>query len=610
VNIGLINPPIGNVMQPFIALACLQAHLRQHGYGQVKIWDVSQTIVARFVTSDHLRATLARLERLIDELEPRASRGRGDAARYEEAVAARAAARIALPNIDEAAALLRDPVRFYDSAAHSEAMAHVDRVFAAQSGLHYPQHIDRLTYSCDPASPLDDEPALRRFVQDPNRCLFHAEYQDRIVREIVESKPELLGFSVTFDGQFLPAILLAGILRPLLPSTHFVFGGGFVSARIQSIQTAPWLFEVIDSVVVNEGESALLSLVQRLEAGAPLDSVPNRLFLRDAEVARSAVTVREDMSKLIAPDYSGYDIGQYLVPQWDVLYDPTRGCYWNKCNFCAISMATKGQDRMRDPVSIVDDMQSLCEKHDTRIISFSVDAIPVPLMRAVAEEILRRKFDVSWSSEFILDKRLDLETIELFAASGCNLLLFGLESASPRILRLMKKGTTPERSARIIRDCSEAGITVLLHVLVGYPTETAAELEETIGFIESLRQFVDLHEVNGFYLNEGASIMNEFARVGIAWAGALEQPFGASSRKPFVLATGQSTDDTPDKVRRTRRRLDRALGLEGNPYLADDNAHMHLYLRKTGLRPREMVSPARPNMGFAAPWKLVSYGKC
>jgi radical SAM superfamily enzyme YgiQ (UPF0313 family) len=67
--------------------------------------------------------------------------------------------------------------------------------------------------------------------------------------------------------------------------------------------------------------------------------------------------------------------------------------------------------------------------------------------------------------------------------ANCQLIHFGVESGSQKMLSAMKKGTTVEQNERAIRWTKEVGISVAISVVVGYPGETADMLKQTFDFI-------------------------------------------------------------------------------------------------------------------------------
>jgi radical SAM superfamily enzyme YgiQ (UPF0313 family) len=589
--IALINPPLANISQPFVALAALQARLREAGFGNVRIWDVSQRIVRRLLTEAYLDETTAALDATLNTA-PADPDGLNalDALRYEQALAGRDAARHAARRIADAVSVLRDPVRFFDVRQYADAMATVDRAFAAVSARFFPQHLGRTAYIGSLVDDLQDEGEVRAFVTDPARCLWHAHYLDGVVDDICADRPRLVGISATFRDQFLPAVLLARLLKQRLPDAHIVVGGAFVSSCRDAIAARPWFFDWFDSLSVYEGETPVLALACAIEQNAPLDTVPNLYRRIDGVIREPRSLSTESLDGLPAPDYSGYDISDYLAPSWDVIYDPTRGCYWNRCTFCAVSLSTRrAVSRDRGAERIVDHMAALCERHGTSVMTFGVDAIPVPLMRRVCEELIRRRLHIGWSSEFILDKELTTDTVALFAEAGCLMLLFGLESANPRILRLMKKGNLLDRSQRIVRDCRQHGICTLLHLIVGFPSETPDEVEQTVAFIERLADAVDVYEINGFGLVDETPLWGMLDDVGITAIGEPHRPFQGWSHRRIEVREGVSQEWIEEALPGLRARLDHALGLSGRKYLRWDEAHLHLYLKRQQCRPRDLT---------------------
>jgi radical SAM superfamily enzyme YgiQ (UPF0313 family) len=593
--IALINPPLANISQPFVALAALQAHLRQSGFVNVRIWDVSQRIVRQLLTPGYLRDTAAALDSIVNALPDSNRLTELDTLRWEQAVAGREAARQALPDISDAMTVLRDPLRFFDVHHYTGAMETIDKSFAAVSARVFPQHLTRTTYIASLIEDLQDEDEVRAFLTDPARCLWHAHYPE-IVDEICADHPRVIGISATFRDQFLPGVLLARLLKQRLPDAHVVLGGAFVSSCRGAIAARPWFFDWFDSLSVYEGETPIVALASAVEQNTPLDAVPNLYRRIDGEVRQPVSLSTERLDSLPVPDYSGYRIDEYLAPSWDVIYDPTRGCYWNRCTFCAVSLSTRrALNRDRGAERIVDHMARLCERHGTNVMTFGVDAIPVPLMRRVCEELIRRRLDIGWSSEFILDKQLTSDTVALFAEAGCLMLLFGLESANPRILRLMKKGNLLDRSERIIRDCRRQGICVLLHLIVGFPSETPDEVEHTVAFVERLADAVDVYEINGFGLVDETPLWDQLDEVGIIRVGEPHRPFQGWSHRRIDVREGVSQQWIDDALPSLRERLDKALGLYGRTYLRWDEPHLHLYLKRQRSRPRDLTLVSMPS---------------
>ena len=105
------------------------------------------------------------------------------------------------------------------------------------------------------------------------------------------------------------------------------------------------------------------------------------------------------------------------------------------------------------------------------------------LRRDYLEEFCRRvaPLGLSWSC---LSRANGVEPAiaRLMRESGCRRVYLGLESGSQATLDLMRKQTTVEQGIRTANVYHDAGIEVAAFFIVGYPGETAVDIEETFAF--------------------------------------------------------------------------------------------------------------------------------
>jgi radical SAM superfamily enzyme YgiQ (UPF0313 family) len=64
---------------------------------------------------------------------------------------------------------------------------------------------------------------------------------------------------------------------------------------------------------------------------------------------------------------------------------------------------------------------------------------------------------------------------------------FGIESGSKRILSFINKEIEPEQALATIRLAKKAGIAVIASIMVGLPTQTRAEENQTIQFLKKAK---------------------------------------------------------------------------------------------------------------------------
>ena len=84
--------------------------------------------------------------------------------------------------------------------------------------------------------------------------------------------------------------------------------------------------------------------------------------------------------------------------------------------------------------------------------------------------------------------------------AGCVGLIFGLESASPRVLELMNKGIDLHQVQRIVKEAAEVGLHCQVAFFVGFPTETAFDRELTLDFLrKNVIPFGGVLAFNGWF---------------------------------------------------------------------------------------------------------------
>lgn len=160
----------------------------------------------------------------------------------------------------------------------------------------------------------------------------------------------------------------------------------------------------------------------------------------------------------------------------------SRGCVFS-CNYCSSSLIMGKKFRSRSPSNVVDEMEELVDKYGVRDIAFLDDIFMLNKRRAmkIADEIKNRNIDLS----FVTSSRVDTvnrELLECLKDAGMSTLYCGVESGSQRVLDLMGKGITLKQAEDAMKVTKKCGINVMGSFIIGYPGETAKEMDQTIDF--------------------------------------------------------------------------------------------------------------------------------
>jgi radical SAM superfamily enzyme YgiQ (UPF0313 family) len=139
----------------------------------------------------------------------------------------------------------------------------------------------------------------------------------------------------------------------------------------------------------------------------------------------------------------------------------------------------------------------------------------LPMWHGLLEGAHRAVPGCQWIGSVHVDDRtengLDRESLKAAAAAGMVRLTTGLESGSQRMLDRMSKGTSVERIETTLRDAAEAGISVRVTMIAGFPGEEPDDVERSAAFLERNRDLIDRVLLNRFALITGTRVQRRLA---------------------------------------------------------------------------------------------------
>ena len=313
------------------------------------------------------------------------------------------------------------------------------------------------------------------------------------------AKPSLVCLSVPFPGNLFASLKCGQYLKQNYPEIKIVMGGGYANTELRSLSD-PRVFDYIDFIALDDGEKPLASLIAYLNEESDAKQL-KRIFERiDGKVFYHNESKETDIAQkdLGTPDYSDLHLDNYLSVielanpmhrmwsdgRWNKL-TLAHGCYWGKCTFCDVSL---DYIKRYEPITaslICDRIETIISQTGQNGFHFVDEAAPPNLLKELSLEILRRNIKVSWWTNIRFEKHFTADLAFLLKAAGCIAVAGGLEVASDRLLKLMKKGVTVEKVAQVANALTQAGIMVHAYLMYGFPTETE---QETIDSLEMVRQ--------------------------------------------------------------------------------------------------------------------------
>ncbi|MCA8925156.1 MAG: B12-binding domain-containing radical SAM protein [Planctomycetes bacterium] len=303
----------------------------------------------------------------------------------------------------------------------------------------------------------------------------------QLERRLRQRTPDVVGLT-TLTFNLIDAWKVVRLVKRIHPGAKVCVGGQHVTLYPQETLE----LEGVDFVVHGEGERVFTQLVRALERGGDpeeLEQLAGLGYWRDGRARVNPQQDRvDDLDSLPQPARHLIDLSRYdhIAAEGNHLatMQTSRGCP-AKCLFCDIRLT---QFRKRSAENVLEELRYLVSRGIDDIF-FVDDTITIDRGRLleICELIERSGLKI----HFKVSARVDTVKPHVLAAlkrAGCYRIHYGVESATPRLLKYLQKQTTPDKIRQAFRWTHEAGIGTFAYCMIGIPTESYAEMMSTVDF--------------------------------------------------------------------------------------------------------------------------------
>jgi len=335
------------------------------------------------------------------------------------------------------------------------------------------------------------------FIEDPHT--FNWDIKKSVI-EILKNNPQAIGITATTNNRLI-AIELIRELKKKDPNL-FIFVGGphFALTARNALKIVP----EIDAIVKGDGEIATKELLDEFQKNKDFKKVDG-IFYRNNNKETIETTDNQFIQEIdnFKLKWDLYDIKKYNrnidgtnIKAIGLI--SSRGCP-NHCTFCVNAAFRKAILRLRNPIKFVDEVEFLKNRYGFKGFDFWDDTLTISKehVRKICNEILKRKLNIKWYARARVNT-VDNEILSLMKKAGCIRIHYGVESGSPRILKLIKKNITPEQAIEASKITSRLGIKVIASFMVNLPYETMDDLKMTIDLMKKLNKIKNVTTAYGF----------------------------------------------------------------------------------------------------------------
>lgn len=246
-------------------------------------------------------------------------------------------------------------------------------------------------------------------------------------------------------------------------------------AGIDFLRESP---DLVDFIVLGEGEDTLPELLANLEKGHNLNGIEGIAFVNNGKIVPNPKKKRVNLDKLPYVDYS-----QYIVPHWyprTIAINATRGCIFN-CSFCS-SAFMWGAVRRRSINHVIGEIKNLCVTVKPNKIYINDDTfIPDREGVGLLQEIRQLRANYGYDFELLLRTRFDRVNKAFFALykeAGGKIVEIGLETSQGLRKAVLNKDMLLENILNKLDYIREIGLKIYVFIMLGLPDEKIEDIKE------------------------------------------------------------------------------------------------------------------------------------
>jgi len=319
---------------------------------------------------------------------------------------------------------------------------------------------------------------------------------DTIAEIVNRNNIDVVGFQIwTKDIHEVKDVSRA--IKSKCPETRIILGG--CHPTVLPVETMKFFGETIDFAFKGEGEIGFRLFLDALSSDGErknFENIPGLVWKEGPEIRMNGNGFIQDLDSVGLPAWDLMPPSTYPRAPHGAFYRNfpvapiviSRGCPY-PCAFCSARTISGSKIRTRSVDNVIEELSMLRRRFGVREFHIEDDNFTLnrDYVEHFCETLLQKDIRMTWA--FPNGIRLDTierEMLRLMKRAGCYGLNFGVESGSPRILKMIEKKIDLALVRERLAMAREEGFDIGAFFIIGFPTETRQEMRETIRVALSL----------------------------------------------------------------------------------------------------------------------------
>ena len=345
---------------------------------------------------------------------------------------------------------------------------------------------------------------------------------------VLEACENAICFAVTVltGAPIYDALKMTRKVKGSFPNLTTIWGGWHPSLFPQETLSE----KSIDVVVNGQGEIPFAGLLDAIVNGKNFDGIKGIYFRMGNDIISTIPQPMLDINLFPKFNYDLLPVEKYfkLKGRRQLDYISSQGCRF-RCTFCADPLMYKRGWYGFSAQRMGEELEELWHKYHFDDVNFQDETFFTNRDRVenIANEILQRNLKFTWFGTMRADQgaRMDDELFRLCKRSGLRKVMIGIEAGSQEMMDWMKKDIKIEQVYDSAEKCMRNGVAVIFNIIVGFPHETAASINESIRVAQVLRKMSSDFELAIFYFKPypGNAIADQLVNEGYRLPKGLEE---------------------------------------------------------------------------------------
>ncbi|MBI2579725.1 MAG: cobalamin B12-binding domain-containing protein [Candidatus Aenigmarchaeota archaeon] len=320
---------------------------------------------------------------------------------------------------------------------------------------------------------------------------------ERIGREVLEFRPDIIGIANLFSTQMKKALAVTEHIKSVYPPAKIVVGGPHATSRPEEFLASP----SIDFVVLAEGEKTMCDIIDYYDGKKDLSGIRGIAHMKDGRMAVQPNEYIQDLDSIPYPAYHLIDMDRYFdlamkgfgsrytdifhEPKREVTVITSRGCPY-ECIFCSIHPTMGYKFRYQSPEYVAGHVELLVKKYGVEFIHFEDDNLTLnqPRFEKILDILWERGIRFEWDTpNGVRADALNFRLLEKIKRSGVRELRIAIESPNGHVLNdIVRKKLDIGKAVETMKNCRKLRIPLSAFYIIGFPGETKENIKETLDF--------------------------------------------------------------------------------------------------------------------------------